>query len=153
MTRHLLLSLGLATALVACGSDAADEAAADDTTAVAADTIPRVARVAAIEVGLAADSLGHIVGGVMESFPTPDTLYVGVRTQYTAAGTPITVRLMQGQRTVESVDVVAGAPDANDVGRAIALLPSAATARSGGYRIEVLLDGVSQGIREITLGS
>ena len=153
MTRSVLLSLGLAATLVACGSDAADDAATEDSTAAAmADSLPRDPRVTAIDVGLAADSLGQIIGGVMESIPEADTLYVAVRTQYTPASAPITVRLLRGDRTIESVDVAAGAPDADDVGRVVALLPSAATAGAGSYRIEVLLDGVSQGIRDITIG-
>lgn len=152
MTRPVLLSLGLAFALVACGSDADGGAAAEDSATAAADTMPREPRVVAIDVGLAADTAGHIVGGVMESFPTPDTLYVGVRTQHTPAGTPVTVRLLRGDEPVEAVEAAAGAPDADNVGRIAVMLPSAATAPAGGYRIEVLLDGVSQGIREITIG-
>lgn len=153
MTRHVLLSLGLATALLACGSDADGGATEDSTAAAAADTTPRNPRVAAIDIGLAADSMGNIVGGVSESFPTPDTLYVGVRTQYTPAGAPLTVRLLRGDQTVESAEIAAGSPDADDIGRAVAMLPAAAAAQAGSYRVEVLLDGVSQGIREITIGN
>jgi hypothetical protein len=154
MTRHILMTLGLAASLIACGSDAGDDDSGQDSlAAMAADTIPREPRVLAIEVGLAADSLGRIVGGVLESFPTPDTLFVAVRTQYTPAGAPLTVRLLQGDRTVDSTEIRAGEPDASQTGRAVASLPAAANASPGSYRIEVLLDGVSQGIREITLGS
>ncbi len=153
MTRHALLSLGLAATLVACGTEAGEEAAAGDSAVAAADTMPRLPRVTAIDIGLAADSAGRIVGGVLEQFPEPDTLFVAVRAQYTAAGTPLTVRLLRGDRTIETVEVAAGAPDSDDVSRAVVQLPSAATAAAGAYRVEVLLDGVSQGIREITIGS
>lgn len=154
MTRHVLLLLGLATTLVACGSDADGDAAAEDSAALAAaDTTPRNPRVAAIDVGLAADSMGNIVGGVSESFPNPDTLYVSVRTQYTPAGATLTVRLLRGDQTVESTDISAGVPDADEIGRAVAMLPAAATAQAGSYQVEVLLDGVSQGIREIAIGN
>lgn len=154
MTRTALLSLGLAATLVACGSDAGDDTAAEDSTAVAAaDTMPRDPRVTAIELGLATDSAGHIVGGVLETFPEPDTIYVAVRTQYTPAGAPLTVRLLRGETTVSSVEIEAGAPDEDAIGRAIAALPAAATVQPGAYRIEVLLDGASQGLREITIGN
>lgn len=153
MRRHALLTLGLAATLAACGADAGEDAAATDSAnAAAADTMPRNPRVAAIDIGLAADTAGHIVGGVMESFPIADTLFVGVRTQYTPAGAPITVRMLSGDRTVESVETTAGAPDAEDIGRVVVQLPAAATAAAGTYRIEVLLDGTSQGIREVTIG-
>jgi len=154
MTRQILTTLGLAAILAACGDKAPEAEATGDSTATMAEAqaAPTIPRVMAIDVGLAADSLGQIIGGSGEVFPQPDTLYVAVRTQNTEAGAPLTVRLKQGDRTVESVSVAAGTPDASHTARALAKLPAAATAPHGKYQVEVLLDTLSQGIREITLG-
>ncbi len=154
MTRQILTTLGIAALLAACGDKAPEaEAAGDSSAAMAAESpAPTIPRVMAIDVGLAADSMGNILGGSGEVFPQPDTLYVAVRTQNTEEGAPVTVRLMRGDRTVESVSVAAGSPDAAHTAKALAKLPSAATAAHGKYSVEVLLDTVSQGIREITLG-
>jgi hypothetical protein len=152
MTRISLFASALLVTLAACGGDGMDEGATDTTT-VAVDTLPKLPRVVAIDLGLAADSMGHIVGGVLESFPASDTVYVSVRTQYTPEGTPVTVRLLRGEALVQSVDMGAGAPNADSVGMVAVPLDATATASAGGYRIEVLLDGASQGIREITIGN
>lgn len=155
MTRQIMTTLGFALMLGACGDKAPEADAGPDSAAMAAATAsaPTIPRVMGIDVGLAADSMGQIIGGAGEVFPNPDTLYVAVRTQNTEAGAPITVRLMQGDRVIESVSTEAGAPDESHSGRAVAKLPSAAKAATGRYRVEVLLDSVSQGIREITLGT
>ncbi len=154
--RNLLATLACITAIAACGDKGGnDDAAANDTTAAMApaDTGPKIPRVMAIDVGLAADSLGRIVGGSLESFPEPDTLFVGVRTENTAAGTPVTIRLLQGTKTLESVTTPTGTPDEAGAARAMASLPAAAKVPAGSYRIEVLLDTVSQGVREIAIGA
>lgn len=153
MPRHLaLLPLALLLA-TACGDQPAEEAgAADSTTTAAAAPMPTTPRVMAIDVGRAIDESGRIMGGGVERFPEADTLFVHVRTEHVAAGTPLTVRLLAGDRTVESVEVAAGAADADAVGEATATLPAGATLGAGTYRVEVLLDGASQGIREIIIG-
>jgi hypothetical protein len=78
-------------------------------------------------------------------------VYVAVRTKHVPAGTPIVVRLMQGDRNIESVDVVSGTPDAEAEARMLARLPAGATLSVGAYQVEVLLDGVSQGIRPLSV--
>ncbi len=155
MTRHILTTLGFALLLGACGDKAADAGEGGDSTAAMteAEPAPTIPRVMAIDVGLAADSMGQIIGGAGEIFPNPDTLYVAVRTQNTDEGASLTVRLLQGDRTIESVAATTGAPDANRMARTLAKLPAAATAKAGRYRVEVLLDSVSQGIRDITIGT
>ena len=151
MNRTSLLPLALLALTIACGDKAGDaDAAADSATAIAPE-IPRNPRVIAIDVGLAADSLDRIIGGTYESIQGADTIYVSVRTQHVAAGTPITVMLKQGERTIESIDVTSGTPDAEAVGRALAILPAGATLALGAYQVEVMLDGVSQGIRALTV--
>jgi hypothetical protein len=156
MNRHshrlaiLPLALLLATG---CGDTPPEAADAADSTATAAtaDPIPTTPRVMAIEVGIALDEAGRIMGGGVDRFPTADTLFVHVRTERVAEGSPLTVRVLAGDRTVHSVDVAAGAPNADALGEVTARLPAGATLGVGTYRVEVLLDGVSQGIREITI--
>jgi hypothetical protein len=153
MKRIYLAPLALLTLTVACGDrTGGNEAAGDSATAVAPE-IPRNPRVIAIDVGLAADSLGRIVGGTYETIQAADTVFVSVRTQYVAAGAPIEVRLQQGDRNLESVNVTSGAPDADGVARVLATLPSGARLSVGTYEVEVLLDGVSQGVRALTVAA
>jgi hypothetical protein len=151
MTRPILRTAALLLAVTACGDRPDADAPAGDSAAAVAPEMPRNPHVMAIDVGLAVDSLGRVVGSSFESVPEPDTVYVAVRTQYVAAGAPLTVRMLQGERTVQSVEVAAGTPDPSGIGRATAMLTSAANAAPGDYRIEVLLDGVSQGIRELRI--
>lgn len=152
MNRISLMPLALLALTTGCGDKSGETDTAGDSTTAIAPEIPRNPRVMAIDVGLAADSLGRIIGGTYESIQAADTVFVSVRTQYVAAGAPITVRLMQGERTIESVDVVSGAPESDAVGRVLATLPGGAKLSPGSYQVEVLLEGVSQGIRALTVG-
>lgn len=151
MNRISLVPLALLTLTIACGDKSGDADTVTDSATAIAPEIPRNPRVIAIDVGLAADSLGRIIGGTYESIQGPDTIYVSVRTQHVAAGSPITVMLKQGDRTIESVNVTSGTPDAEAVGRAVAILPAGATLPLGAYQVEVMLDTVSQGIRALTV--
>jgi hypothetical protein len=152
MNRTSLLPLALLAFAVACGDrDNEDGMNGDSATAIVPE-VPRNPRVMAIDVGLAADSLGRIIGGSYETIQQADTVYVSVRTQHTAAGAPITVRMRQGERIIESIDVAAGAPDVDAVGRVLAMLPAGASVSPGSYEIEVLLEGVSQGVRPLAVG-
>jgi hypothetical protein len=47
--------------------------------------------------------------------------------------------------------VTSGTPDADGVARALATLPAGASLAVGAYQVEVLLDGVSQGIRALSV--
>jgi hypothetical protein len=151
MNRTALVPLALLALTVACGDKAAEGDTNPDSATAVAPEVPRNPRVIAIDVGLAADSLGRIIGGTYETIQAPDTVFVSVRTQHVAAGAPIVVRLLQGERTVESVDVSSGTPDEEGVGRVLATLPSGAGLAVGSYQVEVLLDGVSQGIRALSV--
>lgn len=150
MTRPVLFATALVLLATACGDrPESDVPAGGDSGAAVAPEMPRNPHVMAIDIGLAVDSLGRVIGSSFESVPEPDTIFVSVRTQYVAAGAPLTVRLFQGERTVQSVDVAAGTPDQSGIGRATAMLPAAAGVSPGDYQVEVLLDGVSQGIRDL----
>jgi hypothetical protein len=151
MNRISLMPLALLAFTVACSDGGREVNTADDSATAIVPDIPRNPRVIAIDMGLAADSLGRIIGGTYETIQAPDTVFVSVRTQYVAAGTPIVVRLLQGERTIESVDVASGTPGTDAVGRVLATLPAGATISPGGYQVEVLLDGVSQGLRTLTV--
>jgi len=141
----------LAAAALACGDRSGGEPAADDSVTAIAPAIPRIPRVMAIDVGYAADSLGRIVGGTYESTQIADTLHVSVRTQFAPEGLPVDVQLRQGDRIIESVRGHTPAPDAEDIGRVTLTLPAGATMTPGNYQVEVLLDGISQGARPLSM--
>lgn len=152
MNRRALASATLVVSLVACGDrQAADEPRLDSTATAVAPEIPETPRVMAIDLGLAVDSSGRLLGGGTETFQDPPTLFVGVRTQFVDAGAPMTAKLMQGTRLIESVSFLAGTPDAERSARAHAEIPAAGSLTPGEYDVEVLLGEVSQGIRRITI--
>ena len=151
MNRTALVPLALLALTIACGDKGGEGDTTTDSATAVAPEVPRNPRVMAIDVGLAADSLNRIIGGTYESIQAPDTVFVSVRTQYVAAGAPIAVRLMQGERVIESVDLTSGTPDQDGVARALATLPAGASLAVGSYQVEVMLDGVSQGIRALSV--
>lgn len=146
----LILPLAL-TLSIACGDQAGDDETSSDTANVAVLEVPASPRVVSIDIGRAVDENNRILGGGVERFPRGDTLYVELGTSHVPAGTPITVRFSLGDRVLETVEVTAIEPTADGTAQVTAKLPSAATASPGLHRVEVLLDGTSQGIREITL--
>lgn len=152
MTRQLLPSLFLLATLAACGNNSdTDEPTLDSTPAEIAIDVPENPRVSSIDIGLAVAPNGTLLGGGTEQFQGASTLFVGVRTQFVDAGAPMTVRLMQASRIIETVSLVAGAPDEDQFARAHAELTAAGTLDPGEYQVEVMLGDVSQGIRNITL--
>ncbi len=153
MTRSALLPIALLSLAAACADRNADDAAVNDSVAAIAPEIPRNPRIIAWDVGLAVDTLDRLVGGTFQSIEAADTLYVSVRTQYVAAGTPISIVMRNSSgATVDSAAVTSGTPDADAIARVLATLPVAATAPEGQYQIEALLDGVSQGQRPLAIG-
>lgn len=150
---RMLRPIALLLLATACGGDApapdADgEAAAAADAAANAPAMPTEPHVMAIDIGIAVDDSGRIMGAGVEAFPDPAPLYVSIRTQATPAGTPLSARLLAGTRTVDSVGSTAAAPEASGVGRTTLQLAKAADLAPGEYRVEVFLDGVSVGIRE-----
>src|SRR5690606_18530833 len=125
-----------------------------DSTAAIAPEIPRNPRIIAWDAGLAADSVGQLIGGAYQVIENADTLYISVRTQYVAAGTPISI-VMRDSRgtTIDSAATTSGTPDADAMSRVLVTLPAAATAAPGQYQIEAILDGVSQGMRPMAIGT
>ena len=153
MTRRVLASLALRATVGACGDrDTPDEPQLDSVATAVAPEIPETPRVMAIDIGLAIDdSTGRLLGGGTELFQSPPTLIVAVRTQFVDPGAPLTARLMQGGRTLESVSFLAGVPDEDRSARANAELSAAGSLEPGEYDIEVLLGEVSQGLRRIRI--
>src|SRR5690606_613967 len=83
-----------------------------------------------------------------------DTLYISVRTQYVAAGTPISIVMRDSRGTmIDSAATTSGTPDADAMSRVLVTLPAAATAAPGQYQIEAILDGVSQAMRPMAIGT
>ncbi len=144
-----LRSAALLLLAAACGGDAPD---ADDTTEMPEEAVaaPIEPRIMAIDIGIAVDSSGQIMGAGVESFPTADTLHVAVRTQAAAAGASLGIRMMRGTMTLDSTGATVGAPDADGIARTSVAFPKAATVPAGSYKVEVFLDGASGGIREFS---
>ncbi|HET9066454.1 MAG TPA: hypothetical protein VFN22_11595 [Gemmatimonadales bacterium] len=140
-------------ASVACAPKAAEDAGSQDSTNVAVIDVPASPRIVSIDIGRALDANNHIMGGGVERFPHGDTLYVALGASHVPTGTPISVRLMSGDKILETVELTATEPAADGTAQLTATLPSGANATAGLYRVEVLLDGTSQGIREITFDS
>jgi hypothetical protein len=151
MRSSLVLSTLVLLGAMACGDGSPPPGGAAGDSTVAAAPEPKNPHVMAIDLGRATDSTGAIIGGALESFPELDTLYVSVRTQYVEAGAPIIVRLLQGENALAAQNLTAGAADSVGVARAVAIFPGAAKRGDGSYRVEVLLDTLSAGIREFTV--
>lgn len=148
---RLFRPLALLLLATACGGDApAPEAETEAAPTEAATTlpVPTEPHVMAIDIGIAVDDSGRIMGAGIESFPNPAPLFVSIRTQATPEGTPLAARLLAGTRTVDSVGGAAAAAEASGIGRTTLELPKAAGLAPGEYRVEVFLDGASVGIRE-----
>jgi hypothetical protein len=152
MTRSsLVLSTLVLAGVMACGDGSPPPGGPKEDSAAAVAPEPKNPHVMAIDLGRATDSTGAIIGGTLETFPELDTLYVSVRTQYVETGAPIVVRLLQGETALGSQNLTAGTADSMGVARAVAIFPGAAKRGEGTYRVEVLLDTLSAGIREFTV--
>jgi hypothetical protein len=153
MKQHQLLALIALGALAACGGHDAPEADADKAIAAATSTAAaptvKVPHVKAMDVGHALDSTQRISGGVSTSFHQGDTIFVSVRTDFVPEGANIGIRLLQGKSTADSAGVKSPAPNAE--GAAVLSATFAAPKKGwalGAYRLEVFLDGVSQGLSD-----
>ncbi len=150
LRRTLLIATLTIGAATGCSKgDAPDDGAPDTTLVVTTPDIPATARVAAMELGRAVDSLKNIVGGVTSTFGVNDTLYLSVRSENTAPGSTIAVRWMtEAGQTIDSTaqQIAAGAAAASATTEFH--LKKATAWPEGKYRAEVFLDGVSQGIKE-----
>jgi hypothetical protein len=142
----LIIALG---ALTACGSHDAPEKAADSAIAAATAVKPveKTPHVRAIDLGRAIDSTQRITGGVLTSFHPGDTIFVSVRTEFVKEGAGVDLRLTRGKTRADSTSVKLGAPNAE--GLAVVSARFMAPGKGwpvGTYSLEVLLDGVSQGV-------
>ena len=149
---RILRPFALLLLATACAGDAPEADVDAESTAAAeasnALPMPTEPHVMAIDIGIAVDDSGRIMGAGVEAFPAPAPLFVSIRTQATPDGTPLSARLLAGTRTVDSIGGTATAAEANGVGRTTLQLAKAADLAPGEYRVEVFLDGVSVGIRE-----
>lgn len=140
-------------ALLLLAAACVGDAPAPDETAEAVEEVaaaPVEPRIMAIDIGIAVDTSGQIMGAGVESFPAADTLHVAVRTQAAAAGASLGIRLMRGTTTIDSTGATVGTPDAAGIARTTVSFPKAATVPAGSYKVEAFLDGVSGGIREFS---
>jgi hypothetical protein len=152
MTRSLLASTALLLLVSACGDKpASDEPTLDSAPSAVAVELPQNPMVSSINIGLALDDNGLLLGGGTQKFAMGAPLIVDIKTHFVDAGAPLSVRLMAGERAIETVSLLAGQPDEDRVASAHAELPATAELDAGEYRIEVLLGDVSQGIRVIQL--
>lgn len=155
MRRQTLLTVAAIAALAACARRNAPDTAADSAIAAAtvAPPVSKTPHVRAIELGRALDSVtSRIAGGVASSYQAGDTIYVSLRTEFVAEGTTLAVRLLRGKTTVDSIDLKSGSPNAE--GLAVVATHFTASNKGwtpGSYRLEVLLNGVSQGLTDFEI--
>lgn len=150
--RSLLLPLAALTVLAACGRTDSPETAADSVLA-AVPPAPQHPHVVSFDLGRQADSSGRISGGTTDLFKVADTIFVSVRAQYTKAGDELSVRLRQGDHTIDSVSVSLEAPDSTGFSSMTLRFGKAKRLAAGRYQVEALLGAASQGIKEITLSN
>ncbi len=145
-----LVLVGIAT-LTACSKKDADPAP-EETTVVAAPAPPAVPRMVSMDLGRAVDSTRRIVGGVTTMFGTRDTIYLSVQTENTAAGAEVSARwsTATGQRVDSTAQAVANGAAAAAAVTEFHLI-KAAPWPVGAYRVEVFLDGTSQGIKAFSI--
>jgi hypothetical protein len=151
MKHQPLLALIALGTLAACGGHDAPQGAADSAiaAATAAPPVTKTPHVKAIDIGHATDSTRRIMGGVSSSYHQGDTIFVSVRTEFVAEGASIGVRILQGKTTVDSSGFKTVAPNAE--GLATMATQFAAPKKGwalGAHRLEVFLDGVSQGLSD-----
>ena len=152
LSRTLLVAALAATTLTACSKKDADTAA--DTTAGAGAEMqaPAVPRVTSMELGRAVDSTRNIMGGVTGNFGRNDTIYLAVRTENTASGAMVTARWMtESGTTVDSTSQAVAASVADGWSMTEFHIMRAQPWPAGKYRVEVYLDGVSQGIKDFEI--
>jgi hypothetical protein len=152
MRNHNLLALAALASLAACVRQDAPEGAADSAIAAATETqsVARNPHVRAFELGLAVDSAtSRITGGVKTSFHPDDTIFVSVRTEFVPEGASLGLRLVRGKTTVDSIGMKSATPNAEELATVAAhFAPPARGWSLGGYRLEVFLDGASQGLTD-----
>ncbi|MBA2292126.1 MAG: hypothetical protein H0W15_06700 [Gemmatimonadales bacterium] len=148
--RRTLIVAALTVATVAgCSkNDSPDDGAPDSVTIVTPD-ISATARVAAMELGRAVDSMKNILGGVTSNFGANDTLYLSVRSENTAPGSTVAVRWMNAAgETIDSTAQQIAAGAASAAASTEFHIKKATAWPEGKYQVEVFLDNVSQGIKE-----
>ncbi|MEO5825209.1 MAG: hypothetical protein ABIR59_04925 [Gemmatimonadales bacterium] len=145
-------ALTVATVAGCSKKDVPGDGTPDSVLVVTTPDLPATARVAAMELGRAVDSMKNIIGGVTSNFGANDTLYISVRSENTAPGSTVAVRWMnEAGKTIDSTaqQIAAGA------GAAMATtefhIKKATAWPEGKYRAEVFLDNVSQGIKEFEI--
>lgn len=149
--RRTLIVAALTVATVAgCSkNDSPDDGAPDSALVVTTPDVPATARVAAMELGRAVDSMKNILGGVTSNFGAKDTLYLSVRSENTAPGSTVAVRWMNAAgETIDSTAQQIAAGAASAAATTEFHIKKATAWPEGKYQVEVFLDNVSQGIKE-----
>jgi hypothetical protein len=150
--RSILALPLLALALVACGDNSPEPSGETPDSSTAAAPEIKMPHVMAFDAGHALDSTGAIIGGVTSRFTSGDTIFVSVRTQYVAPGAKLEAVLMQGTTKVASDNGVVGDSDATT---GVATVPirllSSKPWPKGSYQVEILVDGISMGLKPIDI--
>jgi len=148
--RNLLLFVIAATSLSACGKKDAELAPLD--TAVVVTPAPTVPRVLGFELGHAVDSTRRISGGVSSTFSPRDTVWLSVRTENTGANSMLSARwsFQDGQRVDSTAQAVANRSGAADAVTEFHISKPGGWP-AGQYKVEVFLDGASQGIKDFEI--
>lgn len=152
MRRYTFLTLATIATLAACARRDAPEDEADSAIAAATASQPvaKNPHVRAFELGLAVDSTtSRIMGGVVATYRTSDVIHVSIRTEFVPEGASLGARLMRGATTVDSNGMKSGTPNAEGLATVATHFTAPAKGWAlGGYRLEVFLDGVSQGLTD-----
>ena len=155
---RLILASFTLCAIAACGRQGA-RASDFDSAAAAAEAAtpggipadqPKVAHVMGFEFGHGLDRRNLIVGGAIAHYTPGDSILVSVRTTTAAADAPISVRLRFNNKTVDSTETKASAPDSTGIANmGVRFGPPAA---KGAYQADVFLNGKYQMSKVFTVG-
>ena len=161
MTRRFpILLLAAATAATACGRKGARAADFDSATAAALGpsagtpvtvTTNGEARAEAFDVGHSLDRMNRLTGGSGGQFSVHDTLMVSITLQNARAGDPVSARIRNGNKTVDSMSVTAPAPDSTHQAIVAMHFVNDKAWPKGHYQVEVFVGAISQGVRDFII--
>ncbi len=143
--------------LTACGRKGARSSDFDDATAAALATgagatqlsnMPKVAHIAAFDIGHGLDRRDMIFGGVSTQFKVGDSILVSAKGIYLTAGDDVSARIRMKNATLDSTGAKAGAPDTSGFSYVGLRFASGAKWTKGSYQVELFLNGKFQVAKE-----
>lgn len=142
-----LLAMAVVATVAACSKKADDAVVTADTSAMSVPPAAPALRVSAVETGKAIDADKSIADD-MHDFAVRDTIYAAVKTEGTGTGTLAAKWTFQdGQVVEESSQNIAPTGDA---WHEFHIMKATAWPK-GNYKVEVTLDGVAVGSKDVTV--